>query len=173
MRRALYPEEKYPHGHPHLATSLSNLGGLFRDEGEYTRARGYYEQALAMHQDLYPKDMYPHGHPHLAVNLSNLSFLLQTQGNYAGALAYSQQALDMYQGLTEILVPALSEGEALNYLTSLPMARDLFLSISRDIPDSDAGSYAQISRSKGALFRIVRSREQTLRRLVDPESRDL
>ena len=48
MCQALYPKERYPHGHPDLAESLDNLGYLLEAQGAYGDARGYYEQALAM-----------------------------------------------------------------------------------------------------------------------------
>ncbi len=40
MHEALYPKERYPHGHPDLATSLNNLGVLLQDQGAYGGARG-------------------------------------------------------------------------------------------------------------------------------------
>ena len=33
MNQALYPRERYPQGHPHLATSLNNLGRRPRGPG--------------------------------------------------------------------------------------------------------------------------------------------
>src|SRR5262249_2391186 len=35
LRQRLYPLADYPDGHPELAQSLSNLGGLLRSMGEY------------------------------------------------------------------------------------------------------------------------------------------
>lgn len=75
--------------------------------------------------------------------------------------------------LAEVFAPAASEAEALNRLTSIPPARDLFLSVSRHVPDSDTACYAQVWRGKGALFRILRGRQQAFRHLTDPESRTL
>jgi CHAT domain-containing protein/Flp pilus assembly protein TadD len=173
MLQALFPREKHSHGHPELALGLNNIGTLLLCQGDYAGAHGYYQRALTMYQALWPKDQYPHGHPYRAATLHSLGFLLQAQGAYAEALASSQQGLDMSQNLTDILMPALSEAEALNYLANLPLARDLFLSISRHIRDSDAACYAQVWRSKGTILRILRSRQRALRQLVDPESRDL
>jgi CHAT domain-containing protein/Tfp pilus assembly protein PilF len=173
MCRTLYPKDQYPLGHPHLAHGLGYLGTLLRNHGDYAGARAYFEQALAMFQAIYPKDQYPQGHPYLAGELNRLGGLLQVQADYAGALAYSQKALDMYQGLTEILIHATSEAEALNYLARIPLTRDLFLSASRQLPDRDVACYAQVWRSKGAVLRILRSRQQTFWQLADPKSRDL
>jgi CHAT domain-containing protein/Tfp pilus assembly protein PilF len=173
MCQTLYPKEKAPDGHPYLATSLSNVAALLRDQGDNAGARDYLQQALAMHQALYPKEKYPHGHPERAQTLNNLGVLLYAQGDYPGALAYSRQALDMYQGLAEILLATVSEAEALNYLAALPLTRDTLLSVFRHVPASDAACYAHVWRSKGTILRILRSRQQALRQLTDPESRDL
>jgi CHAT domain-containing protein/tetratricopeptide (TPR) repeat protein len=99
MCRKLYPKERYPQGHPHLASCLGNLGALLRDQGEYGQALEYYRQALHMRQQLYPKGRYPQGHPDLAGSLNNLGDLLQEQGEYGQALNYKQQALQMCQQL--------------------------------------------------------------------------
>ena len=47
MRQRLYPESKYPQGHPHLAHNLNNLGALLNAQGKYGEARKFFEQALA------------------------------------------------------------------------------------------------------------------------------
>jgi CHAT domain-containing protein/Tfp pilus assembly protein PilF len=99
MRRRLYPTDRYPQGHPHLALSLNNLGALLKDQGEYARALRYHEQALAMRRRLYPTDRYPQGHPHLASSLSNLGGLLRDQGECARARPYYEQALAMWERL--------------------------------------------------------------------------
>ena len=84
MREALYPKERYPQGHPDLATSLNNMGLLLQKQGNYGEARGYLQRALEMVQALYPKERYPQGHPDLAPSLNNLGGVLQAQGNYGG-----------------------------------------------------------------------------------------
>jgi CHAT domain-containing protein/Tfp pilus assembly protein PilF len=99
MNQALYPKAKYPQGHPDLARNLHNLGALLRDQGEYGRARDYYERALAMSEDLYPKAQYPQGHPDLAISLNNLGHLLQNQGEYGRARDYYERALAMSEDL--------------------------------------------------------------------------
>ena len=76
MYEALYPKDRYPLGHPHLANSLNSLGSLLEAQGTYGEARGYLERALAMNEALYPKDRFPQGHPGLATSLNNLGALL-------------------------------------------------------------------------------------------------
>jgi CHAT domain-containing protein/Tfp pilus assembly protein PilF len=81
------------------ATSLNNMGLALRDQGEYGRALGYYQQALDMTRHLYPESQYPQGHPHLATSLTNVGSVLHAQGEYGRALGYYQQALDMRRKL--------------------------------------------------------------------------
>jgi CHAT domain-containing protein len=52
MRQRLYPTDRYPRGHPDLATSLNNQGFLLLAQGEYDKALPYCEQALATFEDL-------------------------------------------------------------------------------------------------------------------------
>ncbi len=40
MYESQYPKDRYPQGHPDLATSLNNLGGLLEAQGSYGEARG-------------------------------------------------------------------------------------------------------------------------------------
>src|SRR5262249_52753635 len=66
VREQLYPKAQYPDGHPDLATSLSNLGGVLNRLGQPVKALPYFERTLAMCEQLYPKAKYPDGHPLLA-----------------------------------------------------------------------------------------------------------
>ncbi len=95
----VYPQEKFPDGHPDLATSLNNLGALLQAQGRYAQAETFYRQALQMRQKLYPKEKYPAGHTDLATSLNNLGMLLQAQGGYAQAETFYRQALQMKQAL--------------------------------------------------------------------------
>jgi CHAT domain-containing protein/Tfp pilus assembly protein PilF len=99
VQQKLYPARRYPAGHPDLARSLNNFGGLLQERGEYGRALPYLEQALAMRQKLYPATKYPAGHHNLAVSLHNLAALLMARGESAQALPYCEQALAMFQKL--------------------------------------------------------------------------
>src|SRR5262249_16798634 len=85
MWRRLYPEARYPAGHPHLAQSLHNLGSALQDQGAHAEAADYFKQALAMRRKLYPAGRYPAGHPDLALSLNNLGGALHAQGAYGEA----------------------------------------------------------------------------------------
>jgi tetratricopeptide (TPR) repeat protein len=135
MRQRLYPEGKYPDGHPELARSLNNLGALLLARGEYAQAEPFYHGALAMRQKLYPKGKYPDGHPDLAQSLNNLGFLLQALGDYAGAEPFLRDALAMRQCLAASFADASAEAESLNYRREvfLEETSSLFLSVTEII----------------------------------------
>ena len=95
----LYPEKRFPDGHPDLAGSLSNMGFVLRALGEPAKALPYYEQALAMRKKLYPPQRFKDGHPELAQSLNNLGVVLHMLGEPAKALPYHKQGLDMYRKL--------------------------------------------------------------------------
>jgi CHAT domain-containing protein/Tfp pilus assembly protein PilF len=99
LRQRVYSRDKYPDGHPDLATTLNNLGLLLQEQGEYGQAEPFLRQALAMRQALYPKAQYPDGHSELATTLNNLGSLLEAQGAYGQAEALYRQALAMTQAL--------------------------------------------------------------------------
>jgi CHAT domain-containing protein len=52
MYQDLYPRERYPNGHPALATSLNNLGSVLLAQGEYGKALVQFTLALKMEVDL-------------------------------------------------------------------------------------------------------------------------
>ncbi len=99
MAQALYPRDRYPQGHPDLATHLTNLGVLLQKQGSCRESRGGWQTWLEMTQALYPRERYPQGHPDLALGLNNLGALLQEQGDYGEARGYYQRALELRQAL--------------------------------------------------------------------------
>jgi CHAT domain-containing protein len=99
IRRKLYPPERYPKGHPHLASSINNLGELHRVAGDFTKAEPLLHEALAMRRALYPKDRFPKGHPNLAGSLNNLGLLLHATVQYAQAEVLLAEALAMRRAL--------------------------------------------------------------------------
>jgi CHAT domain-containing protein len=82
-----------------LAIDFNNLAQLLMAQGEFAKARPYYERALAMNQALYPKERYPRGHPYLAASLGSLATLLKKQGEYALAATYNEQAVAICESL--------------------------------------------------------------------------
>jgi CHAT domain-containing protein/tetratricopeptide (TPR) repeat protein len=165
MNQSLYPKESYPEGHPTLAYSLNDLGLLLQAQGLYGDARGYDERALMMYQTLYPKERYPQGHPLLAGSLIALGGLLQVQGLYNEAAVFFRQGTDMEQTLARTLVAAASEAEAMTYLSELPLAQDLLISVSLHHATSYGEAYGRIWNGKSALTQLLHDRQAaTLRR---------
>src|SRR5262249_47735300 len=86
------PPKQYPHGHPALATTLSNRGTALEVHGHLDEARSCHEQALAIQQKALPPD-----HPALAATLNNLGMVLWLEGKLDEARARLGQALAIFQ----------------------------------------------------------------------------
>jgi CHAT domain-containing protein/Tfp pilus assembly protein PilF len=97
--RKAYPRERYPDGHPDLASSLNNLGLLHLSAGEHAQAEPLYREALAMYRALYPKERYPNGHADLATSLNNLGALYRDTGEHARREPLYREALEMRRAL--------------------------------------------------------------------------
>jgi Flp pilus assembly protein TadD len=82
QERALGP------GHPQVATTLNNLGVLYRQQGRYAEAEAAHRRALAIREGALGKN-----HPEVATSLSNLAALYYVQGRQAEAEALRERAL--------------------------------------------------------------------------------
>jgi CHAT domain-containing protein/tetratricopeptide (TPR) repeat protein len=172
MCRALYPPSRFS-GHPQLARCRNNLGVVRHLRGDLAGAERSLREALTMHQRLYPEANYPDGHPDLAGNLNNLGAVLAARGEPARAEPYCRQALAMRQRHLDALLAGLAEAEALNYLSQLPESQAAYLSVSRDLPDTDAVAYGLVWQGRGALARWLAHRRLVARASSDPEARAL
>jgi CHAT domain-containing protein len=171
MYEALYPRTRFPQGHPDLAGSLNNLGALHEAQGEYSKAEALYARALKMNEALYPPTRYPQGHPDLALSINNLALLHKGQGEYGKAEPLLARALRMYQSSAAALAATAAEATALNYLSSLPLSRDGYLTVTRHLPKTDA--YLAVWQSKAALSRIYEARHLAVLAADSPQARSL
>jgi CHAT domain-containing protein len=144
----LYPQERYPHGHPHLALSINNLAFLHHRQGEYGKAEPLFARALKMNEALFPRSRYPQGHPDLALSINNLALLHKAQGEYGKAEPLYARALKMYQESAAALA-----------------------SVTRHLPKAD--SYLAVWQSKGALSRIYEARHLAILAVASPKARIL
>lgn len=99
LRQKLYPSKDFPHGHPHVAVNLNNLGFYYNSNGETELALKYFQQSLAMYRKLYPEKEYPNGHPLLANSLANFGVAYRSQRKFGPAVNYGQRAVAMFQKL--------------------------------------------------------------------------
>src|SRR5262249_11241533 len=98
----------------------------------------------------------------LASSLNNLAFLLQDQGTYRQALGCFERSLSMKQGLNELFLATSSEAEALNWLASLPLTLDGYLSVARRFPDSSDAAYSHVRRGRGSRALLLEHRRQAV-----------
>ncbi len=79
----------------------------------------------------------------------------------------------MRRALAAKLVRTGTEAEALNFVVSLPQARDDYLSLMGHLP-GDAQAYAVLWQSKAALTRVLERRQRALRgHDLSPQAREL
>ncbi len=76
--------------HPHTATSLNNLAGLYRNQGRYVEAEPLYKRALAIRE----KALGPE-HPDTATTLTNLAVLYDNQGRYGEVEPLYKRSLEI------------------------------------------------------------------------------
>jgi len=103
MRQVLYPKDKYPQGHPALASSLNNLASLHHEQGKLDEAERLQRDALVMRKRLTKGD-----HPDVARSLNNLANLLRDQGNMTDAERLHKDALDMLKRMFKGDHPSLA-----------------------------------------------------------------
>jgi tetratricopeptide (TPR) repeat protein len=127
LRKKLLSEE-----HPHYAGSLSNLGGLYRDMGDYRKALPLLEQACDLLKQLGEQ------HPRYANSLANLAGLHRDMGDYRKALTLCEQARDLRKqrlgenhpdyarSLHNLAWLYQALGDYRNALTLYEQARDLY-----------------------------------------------
>ena len=90
-RRALEIREKVlGPDHPSVATTLNNLGGLYRAQGKYDEAEPLYRRALEIREKVLGPD-----HPYVATTLNNLGLLLAAQGKYDEAEPLYRRSLEI------------------------------------------------------------------------------
>ncbi len=87
-RNPVYPSEDIlGPDHPNIATSLSNLAGLYYTQGNYERAEPVFKRALAIQEKALGPD-----HPHMAGSLENLAALYRATNRKQEAEKLEQRA---------------------------------------------------------------------------------
>src|SRR3546814_7220468 len=92
IRRKAFGDE-----HQLTASSLNNLGNLYRDKGEPARAEPLYREAIAIYRTKMGDD-----HPWTATGIKNLGELLLKMGDSAGAQAQFSEELRIRKLVYEI-----------------------------------------------------------------------
>ena len=90
-------ERRFGADHPHTATSLNNLAGLYYTMGRYSQAEPLYVRSLSIWEQQLGAD-----HPDTASSLNNLAGLYESMGRYS-------QAEPLYVRTLTILMQSLGE----------------------------------------------------------------
>jgi CHAT domain-containing protein/Tfp pilus assembly protein PilF len=111
-------------------------------------------------------------HPSAAGIMGNLCTSLRDQGKLAEAEAVSREELRMFRRLVERYADAESDGNALTYLSNLPMCRDGFLTITRMASSDPVATYEEVWNAKAILARVYERRALAARtaRTANPKA---
>lgn len=95
MTEELYPEEKYPAGHPDLIRALSNMASFHNDTGDLTGAHADMVRALDVAEALFPVELGPR--LELAKSLANLGYLEVEIGDFGAAQVHLERAIGVFE----------------------------------------------------------------------------
>jgi class 3 adenylate cyclase/tetratricopeptide (TPR) repeat protein len=77
-----------------IASSLNNIGNIYQDQGNYSRALEYYQKSLAIKEEIADKNG-------IASSQNNIGIIYANQGNYASALEYFQRSLAIHKEIRD------------------------------------------------------------------------
>ena len=103
------------------------------------------------------------------ISLCNYATVLVALGRRKEARAVLREALAMYEKLDADFANAFSEGEALNFLASLPEAREALLEAGAGRDADGAADYPVVWSGKAQLADIVMRRQRLQRVLADAD----
>jgi CHAT domain-containing protein/tetratricopeptide (TPR) repeat protein len=153
-RAALEMSERLFKGdHPIRSTCLNTLASVFRRQGKFAEAEPLCKEALEMTKRLFPGD-----HPTVSSDLDELGFLYHGCGKLAEAERLSRASLAMDRRLLARYAGQKSEGEALTFVSSLPLHRDAFFSLALAAKLDPRAVYDELWASKGAIARVYELR---------------
>jgi tetratricopeptide (TPR) repeat protein len=92
LRSAVELRKQVQGEHPEVASSLTNLGMVMFDKGDYESAESLHRESLAMTRRLLGNE-----HQDVARGLNNLGMALWYKGDYQGAAEVQVEALSIYR----------------------------------------------------------------------------
>ncbi|CAF4992215.1 unnamed protein product [Rotaria sp. Silwood1] len=83
-------QQALPPNHSLLATSYNNIGGVYTNMGNYSKALEFYEKAHKIKEKALPSN-----HPDLANSYNNIGQMYNNMGDYSKALEFYEKALEI------------------------------------------------------------------------------
>ena len=77
--------------HPAVAASYTNIGIVYKRQGQYERALEYYQKALEIYIKVSGQE-----HPDVAVSYQNLAAVYQSQGNHVQTKEMATKAYHIF-----------------------------------------------------------------------------
>ncbi|KAF6030850.1 hypothetical protein EB796_010837 [Bugula neritina] len=93
MRQAVHGSNAV---HASIAGGYTNVGNVYSDMGEYSKALEYYRKCLKMQLTVYGSDAQ---HAHIAGSYNNIGNRYSDMGEYIKALEYYRKCLEMRQAV--------------------------------------------------------------------------
>jgi CHAT domain-containing protein/predicted negative regulator of RcsB-dependent stress response len=156
MAHELYPEGRYPKGHPTLALCLLHVAGIDGRKGQYDEARKKFEQARETFRASPRSD-----HPYLSIIEQYLGVIAMQTNNRKAARDSFARALTLDQQQWRRFAWIASEADAMAFSQRCRTSYHGYLAVSRE--DSDADAYAQVWTAKAAVTRVLQERRAALR----------
>jgi len=97
--RRLFSADKFPDGHPKIASTLTALGVVLGEQGKFDAAISFQTESVAMYRRLYPAHRSPRGHPDLWRALISLGGLRRDEGDIDAARRLFEETLAMARHL--------------------------------------------------------------------------
>jgi CHAT domain-containing protein len=93
-----------------------------------------------------------------AASVNNVGAMLYDQGEHEEALKHYRQALAMRQHEVDRLASSAPEDRALNFAASLPLTRDVLLSVAAHVEGSAPATYSAVWPTRSAITRAQERR---------------
>ena len=87
-----FDNNSLPPNRPDLASSYNNIGRVYDQMGEYSKALSSHKKALEIKQQLLPPN-----HPDLASSYNNIGVVHHHMGNYSTARSFYENAVNIAQ----------------------------------------------------------------------------
>jgi len=97
MCQSLYPQEKYPQGHPALAMAWRRLGGVLSKQGQQEQAIRCYGESISIWRQHPQEQRYLGGDSSLIMDLIAVAEILSSEGKHTEAAARRKEAVEVVE----------------------------------------------------------------------------
>lgn len=170
-RRILPPELQG--GHLGLAAAIGNRGLIPIAMNRVEEALRYFTQSLDQLKQAFPANEFPFGSVPLADAHRNVGVAHVAARRHGAATDAFLQSTQTHAGLAEFLTPAMSEPEAMNFVSMNQIAFSLLLTSWPEANQPDDGLYGPFWDYRSLVLRMVFERQSVWDQLPAGDARKL